>query len=128
MRHFMTCVVAGLGAIAFSGGALAAPAHLTDVQFMTASRCAALIASPALGGGDVSAINALLKDQERGRMQYIADKADQLRSDAERESRHADAAHKAKLIAERDGVCQTFNRGGVNSASVGGATPSPSAP
>ena len=128
MRHFMTCVVAGLGAIACSGGALAAPAHLTDVQFMTASRCAALIASPALGGGDVSGINALLKDQERGRMQYIADKADQLRSDAERESRHADAAHKAKLIAERDGVCQTFNSSGVNSASVGGATQSPSAP
>ena len=31
-------------------------------------------------------------------------------------------------IAERDGVCQTFTRSGTPSASVGGTTPSPSAP
>ena len=128
MRHSMTCVVAGVGVIAFSGGAMAAPTHLTDVQFMTASRCAALIASPALGGGDASAINAVIKEQERGRMEYIYEKAGQLRSDAEREARRADDSRKAKLIAERDGVCQTFFRSGTNSASVGAAPGSPSAP
>jgi hypothetical protein len=101
-------LVAGLAA---SSVAVAAPARLTDTQFLQLSRCKALVASAALGGGDTASIDALLKVQERGRDPYISEKADSVRDDAASSARHASGDRRARLIAERDGVCQTLSGG-----------------
>src|SRR3974390_135812 len=53
----------GVAALAVTTPAMAASTHLTDVQFMQASRCAALIASPSLGKEDATSIDALLKSE-----------------------------------------------------------------
>ena len=97
-----------IAAVATAGAGVAAPARLTDVQFIQAARCEALIGSPALGGGDTAAIKALIKSQRGGRVDYIFSKADDAERAAEREARHASDYTRTKLIAERDGVCQAF--------------------
>jgi hypothetical protein len=112
-------------ALAAASASVAAPTRLTDVQFMQANRCAALVASPALGGGDASAIKALIKAQRQGRADYIYEKSEQMRDDAERLARHANDTQKARLIAERDSVCQSL-AGAASARTAGGggsATP-----
>ncbi len=103
-------VIASLTA-AMSTAAGASTTRLNDAQYVAAARCEALIAAPALGGGDTSAINSMLKAEGRGREQQVFDRADEARSDAAREARHAGPAARAGLSAERNGVCQAWNNG-----------------
>lgn len=110
-------LVAGLAA---SSAAVAAPARLTDTQFLQLSRCRALVASAELGGGDPKPIDAVLKTESRGREPYIADKAQSLQDEAASAARHAGAERKARLVAERDGVCQSLMGA---QTSVAGGTP-----
>ncbi|MBS0410779.1 MAG: hypothetical protein JSR86_12755 [Proteobacteria bacterium] len=110
-------LVAGLAA---STSAVAAPTRLTDTQFLQLSRCRALVASAELGGGDLKAIDAVLKSEGRGREPYITDKAQSLQDEAVRAARHPSADRKARLIAERDGVCQSLMG---PQTSVAGGTP-----
>jgi hypothetical protein len=98
-----------LTALAVSTTAAAQPSHLSDVQYMQAARCRALIASPALGKEDTSRIDALLKAEGSGRVTYIADKADDMQRDAARMASGASPERKATLIAERDGTCAAYN-------------------
>jgi len=88
--------------------AFAAPAHLTDGQYLAAVRCRALVASPALGKGDTRALDSLLAAQRNGRVPAVFDRADETRADATREAGHAGVQERAQLVAERDGVCQAF--------------------
>jgi hypothetical protein len=71
-------------------------------------RCRALIASPALGGSDTGAIDAVLKAEGRSRVSAVYDRVDEVQSDAAREARRATGDRKASLIAERDGACQVY--------------------
>jgi len=103
--------------LAASTSVVAAPNHLTDVQYMQASRCRALIASPALGKGDTTVIDGLLKSEARGRMGYVYERADEMQHDAARIARDASAERKVSLIAERNGVCEAFN-GGTSTAAA----------
>ncbi|HEX7757862.1 MAG TPA: hypothetical protein VF459_00045 [Caulobacteraceae bacterium] len=109
-------LVAALGA---SSTALAAPARLNDSQFLELNRCRALTASTELGGGDTKAVDALLKAQSRGREEYITSHGDELAQDAARTAHRATGEGRARLIAERDGTCQSLT-GGMSSA--GGST------
>ncbi|HZZ37395.1 MAG TPA: hypothetical protein VFE03_16855 [Caulobacteraceae bacterium] len=95
-------------ALAAATASVAAPARLSDVQYLKAARCEALITSPALGGGDGAAIKALIKAQRQGRMDYIYDKADQMRAEAASQARRAGEEQKARLVAERDGACRVL--------------------
>jgi hypothetical protein len=104
LRH--TVIVA---ALAVSTTAAAQPSHLSDVQYMQAARCRALIASPSLGKEDTSRIDGLLKAEGSSRVTYIADKADEMQRDAARMAAGASPERKASLIAERDGVCAAYN-------------------
>ena len=97
---------------------VAAPAHVTDVQYLEANRCRALIASTALGGGDTKAIDAFLRAQRGGRDAYISDKADQTQDETAREARRATGDRKTMLIAERDQTCLAFT---TPSAVAGGS-------
>ena len=116
IRSFI--VIASLAA----STAVAAPqAQLSDVQYLAAARCRALIASPALGKGDTHAIDGVLKAQNRGRPAYIYDKGQDMQQDAASQARHASPTP----IAERDGVCQAFN--GAETMTAGAAAGAPTA-
>ena len=106
--------------VAVSTAALAAPARLTDVQFMHLARCRALAASAQLGGGDAQAFDAALKVQRSSRDPFVYDRADQIADDTARAARHAGTDQRAKLVAERDGVCQALL--GDTTMTAGGAS------
>ena len=120
-----TLIVAASLAAAIAPGAIAtaAPAHLTDSQYLTAVRCQALIASPTLGKGDTGAVDALIKAQASGREGAVFDRAAEVRSDAVRQAGHAGPSQKAQLIAERAGVCRAFGDDAVNTAAAQIAQP-----
>ena len=100
-------IVVGLGLMAAlcATAASARPAKLTDVAYMQAARCAGLADSGKFSGADAASLTALLKDQSQGRMDYVLQKADDLRRDAKRQADRADDYMKAKLSAEVSGPC-----------------------
>jgi hypothetical protein len=100
-------------ALAASTAAVAGPTHLSDAEYLTAVRCQALMASPELGKADTGAIGALIKSQGVGRIGAVTDRAEETRSDAARQARHAGVGEKAQLMAERSGVCETYASGGA---------------
>ncbi|MGI8840379.1 MAG: hypothetical protein ACR2F8_06320 [Caulobacteraceae bacterium] len=119
------CLVASLtaGAAAAPGALWAAPAHLTDSQYLAAVRCQALIASPALGKSDTAAVNAMLKSETVGRPSELQDRADGIRDAAALQARHAGPSEKAELIAERDGACRAYGASGTTTAAAQFAQP-----
>jgi len=80
--------------------------RLTDVEYMQAARCAGLAAGDA--AVDTGSITALLKTQSHGRVGYISEKADEMRSDAARSARHANGFAKERISAELGGACKRF--------------------
>jgi hypothetical protein len=98
-------------AIALVAAAGAGAAPMSDVQYFEAQRCGALVTSPALGKGDSHAIEALIRQQERSRSEPAIELGQEARQDAARQARSASGDQKAKLVAERDGVCQTMVSG-----------------
>ena len=98
-------VLAALGA---SSLAVAAPSRISDTQYLQLNRCRALIASPELGGGDTTAIDAALKSEGRGRIDYIYDRGQEVQTDAARAAHRAGGDSRAQLIAERDVTCQAL--------------------
>jgi len=97
---------AALGAVA--GMAAAAPARLTDVQFIAANRCLGIISSKTLGTGEAAAFSAFLDQQGKSRDSIASDRADEARDDAMHEANRVTGERKDRLIAERDGPCQAF--------------------
>src|SRR5262249_23728416 len=95
-----------LGLAAISTSVVAAPSRLNDVQFIAANRCLGLMTSKALASPEADALAKFLKAQANARDPYIADEADQARQDAQAAAGHAGGERKARLPAERDGVCQ----------------------
>ena len=95
-----------------AAGVAAAPAsaaeRLTDVAYMTASRCAGLAEA---GQVDVTAVKALLDAQRGARDLYIQDKGEEMRQDAVRESHRAKGGAKQRIAAELDGVCKSYLAG-----------------
>jgi Spy/CpxP family protein refolding chaperone len=97
------------GAVTFGSSAQAAPdAPLSDSDFMTASRCAGLAQGLKL---DTAHIESLLKVQAASRLDYIADRADTLRSDEARKASHATGAARSAIDAELAGRCQIYLKG-----------------
>ena len=91
-----------------AGSALAAD-RAPDTTFLHASRCAGLLQSAKLGPPDGEAIKAYLKAQRRGRNPAVLDMGEKKQRDAGFEAGRADADQKAKLLAEREGVCKTYS-------------------
>ncbi len=86
----------------------AVSAPLSDAQFIEANRCLGLMTSKALATPDAAALKQRLAADATGRAGYISDKAQEARDDAARQAGHAGADERAKLTAERDGVCRTL--------------------
>lgn len=108
--------VAALIALA-AAPAFAAPTnHLSDVQYIQANRCLGLMTSKTLATPDATAMSQLIKSQTGGRVEFIYDRADQARDDAQRQANHA-GPDSASLVAERDGVCRALIGTGTSEAS-----------
>ncbi len=98
--------------------AFAQGSHLTDGQYLTAVRCRALIASPALGKGDTSAIDAVLKTESANRTPTLLDRASEVKSDASRQAVRAEGDQKTQLMAERSGMCESFGATSTTAAQM----------
>jgi hypothetical protein len=104
--------------LVLSTAAIAGPDRLTDSQYIAAARCQALMASSALGHVDMSDVNAVMKTEGGTRSPAVAERADDARAKADRDTRHAGPDTKATLIAERDGPCHSLLTGGPMSAAI----------
>jgi hypothetical protein len=105
MRH----VIAITTAFATLAAGTAASARMSDAQYLAANRCRSLVAAPSLGEtGDLAAVDRKLRDEARGRDPVIQDRAEQVRQQAQREAARANDTVKARLQAERDGLCQNL--------------------
>jgi hypothetical protein len=102
--------------LALSSAAFAAPAHMTDAQYIAAGRCAGLMSSAALGRQDTRSIEARLKSEGVSRSVDVLDRADEARESAMRSASHAGAYGKQGLIAERDSACAAFAPGPMAAA------------
>jgi len=80
--------------------------RLSDVEYMQAARCAGIASVDS--SIDTSSVTALRKAQGAGRMAFVADKADEMRSDAARSARRANGYAKERLNAELGGACKRF--------------------
>jgi hypothetical protein len=118
--RFVTAALTIVAACASAAVATAAPARLTDVQFIAANRCIGLESTKALASPDSDALRRLVKSQDGGRASYIYDKADQARDDGARDASRSGAENNLRLAAERDGVCRSL--ASITTASSGGAS------
>lgn len=80
----------------------------TDGQYLQANRCLALAQSATLGELPAGDLAAQIKSQSFGRGSSITDRGVSLQAEAARQGKTKDSERKAKLLAERDGVCKTF--------------------
>jgi len=107
----MRLVTAALAVAALSASAVAAvaaPVHVDDAQVLAANRCLGLMSSHTLGTPEAAALRQFIKDQSWGRVSFVYDQADALRDAAVRQAGRSDPDLRARLTAERDGVCHTF--------------------
>lgn len=97
-------------AVAFAAlaTASAASARMTDREFLQANRCRGLAGSTQLGAVDTTVIDGKIREESHARDLYIMERAEAVRQDAERDARHASDTLKARLIAERNGVCASY--------------------
>lgn len=105
---------------AASGAAQAADARLSDVDYLRASRCKGLAASPAGAGLDASRLDLLLKRESRSRPEFIVQKGEEETARALRQGRDAD--RRPRLAAELSGACAAF-LGGESAAAAQNRSP-----
>ncbi|HLY77834.1 MAG TPA: hypothetical protein VKQ70_00555 [Caulobacteraceae bacterium] len=106
--RLVTATLAIAAAVASATVAVAAPARLSDVQFLAANRCLGIESTKAFATPDTDTLRKLVKDQNWGRDSYIYDKADQAREDGQREASRSGAENSIRLASERDGVCRAL--------------------
>ena len=105
--RFLTATLTIAAACASAAVAVAAPARLSDVQFIEANRCIGIESTKTFASPDVDALRKLVKDNY-GRDSYIQDKADQARDDGQRDASRSSADVNQRITAERDGVCRAL--------------------
>jgi hypothetical protein len=109
MRKLVLSTLAVALLAATAAPAFAASDRWTDGQYLQANRCLALGQSAALGAtASTDDLAAQIKSQAFGRGSNVTDRGVSLRADATRQAKTTDEARKAKLLAERDGVCKSF--------------------
>ena len=95
-----------LAASTLAGAAYAqSPARLSDAAYIAASRCAGLAQGAK---ADTAAIKSLLNNQDNDRNNYIREKADQAREDAQRKASHAQGYDLQTVNSELSGACQAY--------------------
>jgi hypothetical protein len=108
MRKLVLSTLAVALMAATAAPAFAATDRWTDGQYLQANRCLALGQSAALGEIPAGDLAAQIKSQAFGRGSNVTDRGVSLRAEATRQAKTTDDERKAKLLAERDGVCKSF--------------------
>jgi hypothetical protein len=108
MRKLVLSTLAAAALVSTAAPAFAANERWTDGQYLQANRCLALGQSAALGEASTGDLAAQIKSQAFGRGSNITDRGVSLRAEATRQAKTTDEERKAKLLAERDGVCKSF--------------------
>jgi hypothetical protein len=106
--RFVTAAITIAAACASAAVASAAPARISDVQFIAANRCLGIESTKNLASPDVDALRQLVKSQDWGREAFVYDKADQAREDGQREASRNGAESNVRLTSERDGLCRSL--------------------
>jgi len=106
-----TILVSALVLAGLASAAQAAPA-VTDIQYLQAARCRGLAASEALGKLDTTALDSFLRSEGQSRDLPVRAAATNRIGSALAQAEKATGEKKAKLLAERDGVCAAWLRGG----------------
>jgi hypothetical protein len=102
MRAFsVTITILGLAA---AGAARAE--QVTDVDYLKASRCKGLAASPAGAGVDASGLDSFLKAERLRRQEAIQQKGDEVQARAKREAAREGAG--PRVAAELNGQCKAY--------------------
>jgi len=102
-------VVVGLVVASVSASAaLAAPRHLSDVQYIEANRCLGLMTSKALASPDAGALRSYVDREGWSRVPAALDQADEARETAQSAADRSSGYTRMQLQAERDGVCRSF--------------------
>lgn len=114
---FAAAGAAALSVLAFS--AVARPSAVSDMQYVQAERCQALMSSNALGKQDTQGIDAFLRQQGASRTQAAYDMGQSAHDRAAFEANHSGDYAKSRLIAERDGACRTLLAGDAGAGSAG---------
>lgn len=107
----LSLVAAGLAGTASASVSERIPnaERASNGEYLQAARCAGLLRSRYLGQPDPAAVDAFLVAQSRHRNPIVLDMADKRFLDARTEAVRAGADKKARLRAEREGVCRTFS-------------------
>jgi hypothetical protein len=119
--RFFTAALTIAAVCASAAAASAAPARISDVQYIAANRCLGIESAKNLGATDVDALRQLVKSQDWGREGFVQDKADQAREDGQREASRSGAENNLRLTGERDGVCRALASTTTASTSAGGS-------
>ena len=88
--------------------ATAASAGMNDREYLQANRCRGLATSQTLGVLDTTIIDQKIARETQGRDPNMVDRGEQFRHIAENDARRPNESMRARLIAERDGVCSTY--------------------
>ena len=96
--------VVGVSALATVASAADAP-RLSDVAYIAASRCEGLAQGAKM---DTKSIKQFLANQDNNRNQYILDKANESREDAQRQASHAQGYALESVNNELNGSCKAY--------------------
>lgn len=108
MRRFIIMGLVGAALSVAAVPAFSETARWSDAEYLKANRCLGLAEAKELGPVDVAVLVARMKDQSPGRDPYLRDRGASMRQDARRLGKTVSEALKAKLLAERDGVCKVY--------------------
>ncbi|PTS81860.1 MULTISPECIES: hypothetical protein [unclassified Caulobacter] len=106
-----TILVSALALAALATGAQAGP-KVSDMQYLQAARCRGLAASEALGKLDTVALDSFLRAEGQARELAVRASSASRITGALNEAQKATGEKKDKLIAERNGDCAVWLRGG----------------
>ncbi|WP_425996218.1 hypothetical protein [Caulobacter sp. DWR1-3-2b1] len=106
-----TIIMAAAIATALTGVAQAAP-KVTDNQFLQAARCRGLASSEGLGQLNTQAVDLLLRTEGYPRPLAVKLSSNTKIKAAQTEGDKATGAKKEKLLAERQGACASWLKGG----------------
>ena len=98
-------LLAVLVSVAAAGSAVAGD-RLSEAAYLKAARCQGLAHAASLGPVDTSAIDAVMREQAKGRDPRVRNQATELRNEARRGAENATS--KAKLMNERDTRCAAW--------------------
>jgi hypothetical protein len=98
-------LVAMLVSLAAAGSAVASD-RLSEAAYLKAARCQGLAHAASLGAVDTSGIDAMMREQGKGRDPRVRNQATELRNEARRGAESA--TNKARLLNERDTRCAAW--------------------